>query len=362
MLTKALQRRSWRLAVCLLTALTCAATAARSALAGPLSTEQVLEEWGRRAGHHPLTGKLLMTADGQLLDGVALARGPMFGRPVATAFSLSDARIVLLGEVHDNADHHLLRAGLVDDATRPGPFGREAQPGVVAEHIDDSRIPAVGLSQSGADATDQSVELLFSRLDWDRSGWPAAAMFRPLFRAVIDARLTLYPGNLPREEIRGLVRGGIETVLPARREMLGLDRRLPEPLQETLAAELKGSHCGMLPDSAVPGMALAQHARDGRMASALLQAAANHGRAILLAGNGHVRSDRGVPWHIRAIAPEAKVLSIMLVEVDDARTDPGAYVPRDPAGRPAADIVIFTPRTPREDPCERMRAHIKGKG
>ena len=71
----------------------------------------------------------------------------------------------------------------------------------------------------------------------------------------------------------------------------------------------------------------------------------------LIAGNGHVRSDRGVPWHIRRRQPEARVTSVLLLEVEEGKTDPAAYVPRDPEGRPAADTIIFTPRAKRDDPC-----------
>jgi hypothetical protein len=37
-------------------------------------------------------------------------------------------------------------------------------------------------------------------------------------------------------------------------------------------------------------------------------------------------------------------------------------MPRDPQGAPAADYVVLTPRTPRADPCEAMRAQFKKRG
>ena len=48
----------------------------------------------------------------------------------------------------------------------------------------------------------------------------------------------------------------------------------------------------------------------------------------------------------------------MLIEVEDGKTDPEAYVPRDPDGKPAADYIIFTPRAERDDPCVKMRAKM----
>ena len=50
-------------------------------------------------------------------------------------------------------------------------------------------------------------------------------------------------------------------------------------------------------------MAAAQRYRDAHMADCPHRGSARHGSAILIAGNGHVRADRGVPWHIRQRAP-----------------------------------------------------------
>ena len=84
---------------------------------------------------------------------------------------------------------------------------------------------------------------------------------------------------------------------------LGLDTPLSAPLAEALNWELVDSHCGAMPPQAFGGMAAAQRYRDAHLADALLGAAARHGSAILIAGNGHVRSDRGVPWYIRLRTP-----------------------------------------------------------
>ena len=84
--------------------------------------------------------------------------------------------------------------------------------------------------------------------------------------------------------------------------------------------------------------------------------------AILLAGNGHVRSDRGVPRYLRARNPNAGIVAVMLNEVEGGRTDPAAYVPRDPDGKPAVDAIVFTPRAQREDSCAKMRAGMQKKG
>ncbi len=197
---------------------------------------------------------------------------------------------------------------------------------------------------------------LFKRLtDWEKSGW-AQYNYDPLFQAAIDAKLPIYAGDVPRDSIMKVAKGG-EAALPAdERARLKLDTPLGPKLDDASLAEIEEAHCGVMPKEALGGMAYAQRYRDATLADNVLKAAAEHGSAILIAGNGHVRTDRGVPWYIKQRAPDKVVLSIMLIEVEDGKNDPEAYVPRDPDGKPAADYIIFTPRTERGDPCEKMRA------
>jgi uncharacterized iron-regulated protein len=95
------------------------------------------------------------------------------------------------------------------------------------------------------------------------------------------------------------------------------------------------------------------------MSAAMLSAASVHGAAILLAGNGHVRSDRGVPRDLARLAPGRPSLAVALIEVEDGKNERAAYWLRNPLGKPTADFVVLTPRTPRADPCEAMRAQFK---
>jgi uncharacterized iron-regulated protein len=263
--------------------------------------------------------------------------------------------LVLLGEVHDNPHHHRVRAWLIAGAARAWPPG--ARPALVFEQIDADQQPALDAFQARPAAPDASAAAddLLRLLKWEASGWPLAAIYKPLFEAAIATGLPILAGSPPRERVRALARGGLAPVEPAERARLRLDAALPAPLAEALERELVDGHCGALPPQAIGGMATAQRYRDAHLADALIGAAARHGSAILIAGNGHVRRDRGVPWHIRERDTGTPTTSILLVEVEEGKTDPAEYVPRDPQGRPAVDLVIFTPRAERADPCERFR-------
>jgi uncharacterized iron-regulated protein len=260
--------------------------------------------------------------------------------------------ILLLGEVHDNPMHHQLRAWLI--AKPECTFGcKPASEAVVFEQIRADQQPALDQFKALAEAGGGSADDLFRLLEWDKSGWPAATIYKPLFEAVVAAKIPIFAGNLPRDRIRAVARGG--PVPPEDRARLKLDSQMPAALAEALDRELADSHCGVMPPKAISGLAAAQRYRDAYLADALLTAQKRHGFAILIAGNGHVRSDRGVPWYIRERAPWTVVTSVAILEVEEGKTDPEAYVPRDPAGKPAADLIIFTPRAERGDPCEAMR-------
>ena len=111
-----------------------------------------------------------------------------------------------------------------------------------------------------------------------------------------------------------------------------------------------------MPRETLSNMALAQRYRDAVLADNALAASSKYGSAVLFAGNEHVRKDRGVSWYVHQRSPEKKTLSILLLEVEEGKTDAAAYVPKDPEGKPAADYVIFTPRAEHEDHCAGMKA------
>ena len=125
---------------------------------------------------------------------------------------------------------------------------------------------------------------------------------------------------------------------------------MPTATESALLEELRESHCGHLPEAMLAPMALAQHARDAHMARALLDAPTAAG-AVLIAGAGHVRRDRGVPYYVRLNAPDAELVSVAFLEVRSGAVQPTAYLPESAGPLPVYDYVWFTPRLSDEDPC-----------
>ena len=291
---------------------------------------------------HPLVGRVWSAASGALAE------------PASLDAPLSRSDFLLLGEVHDNADAHRLQGWAIRRRA-----DAQSKFGIVFEHIRTDQQDALA-KLKGLDRAATAQEL-FSALDWPKSGWPSESKFTALFSVVLEPRLPIYAANPPRQQVRAVARGEESAIAAEDRTRILLDAPWDKPLADALYNELKGSHCGAMPGSAVPAMSIAQRYRDAAFADVMLTAAKDHGAAVLVAGNGHVRTDRAVPWYLRERAPGKNIIAIMMLEVEDGNTDPAAYAPRAPDGQPAVDHIIFTPRAERPDPCEALHQRSQPK-
>jgi uncharacterized iron-regulated protein len=352
---------------CLLTfaflAQTDAAIACQSGTKMP-TMDSFISEKGRdwpKATHKSLIGSYFETA-GESLSGYYVCElSPWDELSFELTAALDAGTIVLLGEIHDNAFHHRWRAALIraiNQRKRPRhsfwyvyPPYIPVRP-VVLEQLTTDRQQAADRSTEAAAAV--STDDFLSATDWRSTGW-SQYDYRPLFDAALAAKMPIYAGDVPKSVIRLAAKQGEAAVPPEERMRLKLDVPLPANQQDAILTELEASHCGMMPKTAIAGMAFAQRLRDATLADVALKAHVTYGSAIVMAGNGHVRGDRGIAWYIRQREPGIKVVTVALVEVEDGKTDPAAYVPRDPEGRPAVDYVVFTPKHVRPDPCDAFK-------
>jgi uncharacterized iron-regulated protein len=281
---------------------------------------------------HPLAGRVWDVRDGR------------FVTPAAVVRELAAARYVLLGERHDNPDHHRVQAGLLRALLATG-----RRPAVAFEMFSADDAPAIARHLAAAP---RDAAGLARAVDWARSGWPAWAHYEPIAQAALDAGVPIVAANLSPAVARALARGDRTALSPHLATRYALDRPLPDGGQAALAAEIHASHCGHLPDGRVEGMVLAQRARDAALADGLLTATRDG--AVLVTGNGHARRDRGVPLYLRAREPEAVVAVVAPLEVRDGWTRPADYEAA--LGGPIPyDWVWFTPRMDDVDPCARFR-------
>ena len=264
--------------------------------------------------------------------GVIIDPGGAVLTEAELAAALEQAQIVVLGEVHDNPVHHARQARLVRQL-QPRGIAFEMVPGASEEGIQ------VFLAQGGRRGD------IGPAIGWDRLGWPDWRLYAPIFEAAAGAYIA--GGGTARSEIRVAIEGSAAIAYGAGAGDLGLDRPLDPATRIEIEDEMIAAHCNKLPRQAAGGMVEAQRLRDARFAAAARRAlsAGGGGRAVLITGNGHARTDRGAPAYLRLVTPQLTVLSVGMIELERG-VDPGAAARRLPF-----DYVWFSEPIERADPC-----------
>jgi uncharacterized iron-regulated protein len=288
-------------------------------------------------GDHPLVGRIWDVGRGRFVPEAAVVQ------------AIARARYVLLGEKHDNADHHALQARALHAIVAAG-----RRPAVAFEMLTPAQAPALA---SHLAARPRDAAGIADAVGWKASGWPDWAMYEPIARVAVESGLPLVAANLDTTEVRAVAREGVGALNPRFVERHALAAPLPADHERLIADEIRASHCGHAPERMLAGMVAAQRARDARLADALLEAPGEDG-AVLIAGAGHVRRDRGVPAYLARLAPGARVAAVAFLEVEADRTAPAQYGDRFDGALPF-DYVWFTPAVEAEDACERFRKSLE---
>lgn len=260
-------------------------------------------------------------ADAQLGQIVELASGRTL-TPQQLLDRLAEAPRLLIGEQHDNPDHHALQLWLLENLA-----ARRASGSLLLEMLNPDQQARVDALRAAL-ARGERPELP-AALAW-QPGWDWAQ-----YAALVDWALRqpapLWAANLDREEIRRFY---------AERPALAGQRSTRAAVSEALLAQIRASHCGLLPDSQLPAMLAVQQQRDRRMAERLRAAPPP---AVLIAGAFHARRDLGVPLHLEDLGAAEGARVLILAEVGK------------PVAAQAADYAWYTAAVPAEDHCARLR-------
>src|SRR5262245_9501821 len=289
--------------------------------------------------NHPVVGRIWDVTAGELIDSAALVD------------RLRRGHFVLLGEKHDNPDHHRLQAWLLRALIASG---RRPALGFEMLSVDDEPAIARQLAAHPTDAVG-----LAEAVNWQHSGWPDWAMYRPIAEAALQAKLPVVATNLSQATARSLGQTGIGALDPAFVARHGLDRPLAADTQTAIAEEIREAHCGYASDMQVNAMLLVQRARDAQMAESLAAVARQQDGAVLIAGAGHGRRDYGVPAYLASKSPGASVVSVAFLEVSQGVLEPTAYAARFHRPTLPFDYIWFTPRVDEQDPCVAFEEQLK---
>jgi len=268
-----------------------------------------LPAWQSPEGReHADLGQIRETATGQLLTAEQLVQ------------RLASVPRVLVGEQHDNPDHHALQHWLLQALNQQRPQGS-----LLLEMLEP-------VQQVKVDLVRQQQPLptdLASAIDW-RQGWDWK-FYAPIVRQAFADGYPVLAANLDRGEMATIYRNPPPLAGP---------RSTTPAVREVLMDEVRAGHCGMLPENQLPAMLAVQQQRDRRMAERLLAAPAP---TLLLAGGYHVRKDVGAPLHLADLGAEQGSLVLMLAQVGDE------------VSAQMADYVWYTAALPKKDYCADLR-------
>ena len=265
-----------------------------------------------------------------LLAACALPESTTADAAQRLAAALRGRPVVLLGEVHDNAAQHALRAQALARHLADG-----ARPALLMEVFDRERQAEIDRALAGPHADAKAaVDAVIAAGSGGTAGGTAGSgwdwrFYRPYVALAVEHRLPIVAVNVSRADARRVAAEGLAA--------LGFDPALPLDLQAGQAAAIVEGHCGAIDTSRARPLVAAQAARDQFMARAV-QAHAERG-VVLLAGNGHVRRDFGVArWLPPALRERSYAVGVL--EAGTARIPARAY-----------DLVIETAAQARPDPC-----------
>jgi uncharacterized iron-regulated protein len=257
-----------------------------------------------------------------LVSLVAACASPSAPTVPALLDRLLPTQALLIGEQHDAPGHQALQRDLVRALAARGQLG-----GVVMEMVEQGR-------DTGGLPRDASEDTVRAALNWSpEGGWPWAT-YGPVVMSTVRAGAPVMGGNLPRSRMRDAMgEAALDTAIGA-----------PALLQQRDA--IREGHCGLLPEGQIAPMTRIQLARDRAMAETLVNAVqrAGPGKTVLLvAGNGHVRRDLGVPLYL----PPALKHQVLMAQAGEAKI----------GGQPA-DAVWRTPALPPKDHCSELRQRM----
>jgi len=303
----------------------------------PVWTSEYLQD-------HALVGKIWHVKSG------------MFMEPSDLVTAMGKHDFALLGEKHDNADHHQIQAWLVGQLLKQG-----RKMAVAFEMFTTEQAEVLQAFQESGSCKASDFGPL---TQWEKSGWPDWSYYAPIAQHALDANIPILAANMTRDQAMTMARQNKSFLSDKDQHRMGLDKPFPRDLTEFKALELIRSHCNMMPENMIEPMLLAQTTRDAVMADVMIEAANTPGLdgTILIAGAGHTRKYWAVPWHLTQRIPDKSVLSLGILEVDENLLSVDDYSDEFDTGSVPFDYIWFTPRVDMEDPCEKYAEQLKNMG
>lgn len=288
---------------------------------------------------HALVGKVWNVAEARFVDQNELIA------------DVKERDFVLLGETHNNPDHHILQAYIIKSLVSLG-----RRPIISLEMLNMSQTDA--LTNFSA-SYPKSSENFFKAMSWENSGWPESELYTPIIDEALTANLNISAVNISRQKTKNLMAFGLEGLTPGRIKQLQVDKPLPKITQDLLKDEIQKSHCGYATKDLLDKMVFAQFVKDAHMAWVISKSKKQNG-AVLIAGVGHIRKDWAIPFHLKRLMPNATIATIAFLEViQGGQTIADYSMNSEKISDIPYDYIWFTPRADNENACEKFKNQLK---
>ncbi|MDP2986809.1 ChaN family lipoprotein [Hydrogenophaga sp.] len=230
--------------------------------------------------------------------------------------------VLMLGEQHDAPEHQALQRDVIQALAARGQLGA-----LVMEMAEQGH-QTTGLPKDAGEARVREA------LNWtDQGGWPWP-VYSAVVMAAVRAGVPVLGGDLPRSQMTAAMAND------------ALESRIGSAVLQEQRQGIREGHCDLLPESQIAPMTRIQLARDDTMARIVAAAVEKAGpgkTVVLVAGNGHVRRDLGVPLYL----PKTLAHRVVMAQAGATKT------------APPADAVWPTPAQPPRDHCAELRQQFK---
>ncbi|WP_374522707.1 ChaN family lipoprotein [Hydrogenophaga sp.] len=229
--------------------------------------------------------------------------------------------LLLVGEQHDAIAHQRLQRQLIKA------LGGEHRLAAVVMEMAEQGKSTAGLAPSASEAEVRQA------LDWsEQTGWPWP-VYGPVVMSAVRQGIPVHGGNLPRQAMRSAIQDP------------SLDQLLSPSSLAQQEEGIRQGHCGLLPDSQIPSMVRVQIARDRTLARTAENLVQPGKTVMLIAGQGHVRRDLGVPVHLPAELSQYIVMARTQAEAEHTGDLP-------------ADSTWTTDAPPAKDHCAELKRQL----
>ena len=275
---------------------------------------------------HPLVGKLWDMRSHRYLGETALLD------------KIQSADILLLGETHDNPQHHDIQLKLLKARIASG-----TRPALLMEQLDTRNQSALNLALANSNH-DEALNRATGLITFTDQKF-----YRPFLAAAIDNKLPVIAANISSQQLQPVIWQGFAAYDAAALKRMAVEEVWSERRQNYLLRHIGGAHCGQVRDSLRDGLARSQRLRDALMADAAVSSIEQG--IVAIVGSSHARRDVGMPIYLADRNPSARIISIGFVEVSPGRVSPEDYDSDSASDDVPYDVIWFTPRVARANPC-----------